>query len=479
MEEQSYRFRDVRIQGVGSIITAENKRNIAELYKSLHRIDYQSAHAQQEVNYRLEEALGCIDDIFDFVGSPENILGSQLTKHGEIAEHVDVGFHNAWNAMNGKPKDATFENVGRTAPEDYIVDGVAVQSKYINGSSNSLSHVLEHLDKYKDIGFGRDGSYYVIPKDQFSQIEQVLSGDIEGLSAKTVQAIKDKVSQIEAQTGHSFFDVVKPGNVDYAEVQQGAIHKTLHNETKKLRDNAQAQKDSIEAESQKQRDIANEKAKPSWGKAGAAAGISAGISGGLELAFGIQRKCKQGKKIQEFTVDDWKEIGIDTTKAAAEGGISGLAIYGMTNLANIPSPIAAAGVSLAFGLVELTYEYGSHKITKAEFISGCQTVCVNSVVCAVGAFIGERLIPIPVLGSIIGSAIAGNICKELMGQGLNAAIVNTTQYVHGSTVSMLNAAKEITYNRMVTASNISEIKQIHSQIAQETDEFFVQMRGLL
>lgn len=479
MEEQSYHFRDVRIQGVGSVITEENKRNIAELYKSLHRIDYQSAKAQQVINDRLEEALGCIDNVFDFVGSPESILGSQLTKHGEIAEHVDVEFHNAWNVMKGKAKDATFENVGRTAPEDYIVDGVAVQSKYINGSSNSLSHVLKHLDKYKDISFGRNGSYYVIPKDQFSQIKKVLSGDTTGLSEKTIRAIKDKVSQIEVQTGHSFFDVVKPGHVDYAEVQQGRIHKTLHKETKKLRENAQEQKDSIDAESQKQRDIANEKAKPSWHKAATAAGISAGISGGLQLAFGIQRKCKQGKKIQDFTVDDWKDIGLDTTKAAAEGGVSGLAIYGMTNFANVPSPIAAAGISLSFGLVELTHEYCCHRITKADFTNGCQTICINSVISAVGAFVGERLIPIPVLGSIIGSAIAGNIGKELLGQGLHDAILNASLYVHGSTVSMLDAAKEMSYNHMVTTRNIGEIQEIHTQIAKDTEEFFLQMRGLL
>ena len=67
--------------------------------------------------------------------------------------------------MHNRRADATKDGVGRTAPEDYRVNGVAVQSKYINGTNNSLSHVLEHLEKYKDINFGQDGSYYVIPKD--------------------------------------------------------------------------------------------------------------------------------------------------------------------------------------------------------------------------------------------------------------------------------------------------------------------------
>lgn len=479
MEEQSRCFRDVRIQGGGSVITEENKRNIAELYRTLYKIDCQDAAKQQVINDRLEEAFRCIDNILDFVGSTENILGNPNTKHGEIAEHVDVEFHNAWNIMKGRAKEATFEHVGRTAPEDYYVNGVAVQSKYCNGANNSLSAVLEHLTKYGDINFGRDGSYYVIPKDQYSQIKEVISGNTDGLSKKSINAIKDKVSQIEAETGCNFANVVKSGNVDYPEVQQGAIHKTLYNEKSELYENAKAQKNSIKTDSEKKRQTAKGKAAPSWGKAAAAAGVSATVNGSLQFAFGIHQKCKQGKKIQNFTVDDWKDLGIDTAQAAVEGGISGFAIYGITNYTNISSPIAAAGVSLAFGLVDLTHEYCGHKITKTEFLIGCQTICINSVICAVGARVGEWLIPIPILGSIIGSAIAGNICNELMAQGLQNTIVNATQYVHGSTVSMLNAASEISCSHLITTHNVSETQEINRNISEDTDEFLSQMRGLL
>lgn len=479
MEEQINWFRDVRIQGAGAVITAENRRNFTELYRRLHQIDYQGTQAKQIVDHRLEDALDCIENAFAFVGSPENILGSALTKHGEIAEHVDVEFYNAWNAMRGLPKNASFDNVGRTAPQDYYVNGVAVQSKYINGSSNSLSHVLDHLAKYENIGFGRDGSYYVIPKDQYNEITRVLRGDTGNLSEKTIRAIKEKVRQIESETGRSFFDVVKSGCVNYAEVQQGAVHKTLFDEAKKLKNNAQNQKNAIEADCQKQRDLAHDKAKPTWGKAGVAAGVSAGISGGLQLALGIQRKCKQGKKIQDFSVEDWKEIGIDTGKAAAEGGISGLAIYGMTNVANIPSPIAAAAVSLVFGLLELTHEVCCKRISKEEFLDGCVAVTINAVVCAVGAIVGDRLIPIPVFGSIIGSAIAGNICKELMGQGLHEATLYATQYVHGSTISMLSAAKEIRHRHQMVMGNVHATQQENIHIVKDMDDFFSKMEGLL
>lgn len=374
MEDCTSHYRNIKAQAYGALIDEAHKSEMRAYCRKIYEIETQTAAKQMVIDQRFDEAMECVDEVYRFIGSPENILGSAKTKHGEIAEHVDVAFHNARRIMEGATPDATFDHVGRTAPEDYFVGGVAVQSKYINGSSQSLTHVLDHLDTYKDLGFGRDGSYYVIPKDQYEEIQHVLSGNTGSLSPRKVNAIKSKVHEIEIQTGKPFTEVVKSGNVDYAGVQQGAVHKTLRTETENLRAEAEHQSRQIEAEGQAQKDLAQEKLKPTWKKAAAAAGISAGISGGFSLAAGIQRKCSSGKRIQDFTVEDWKEIGLDTTVATAEGGISGLSIYWLTEKMNCPSPVAAAGVSLTIGIAELTYEYATNKISKQDFIAGCQTV---------------------------------------------------------------------------------------------------------
>lgn len=436
------------------------------------------AELKHAIENALKEALHCLDEVYDFVGTPEHILGSKNTKHGEIAEHTDVAFQNAWNVMNGKSKEASFQNVGRTAPEDYVVAGVKVQSKYINGTSNSLSHVLNHLEKYKDINFGRDGSYYVIPKDQYKEIQRVLNGDTGNLSAKTVNAIKAKVKQIENETGRSFFDVVKSGNVDYAEVQQGAIHKTLHKETKKLQENAAEQEAAVDTESEKQKQIAQENAKPSWKKGVASAGISAGVSGGFALSFGVYHKCTQGKKIQEFTEDDWKELGIDTAKASVEGGISGFAIYGLTNYTNVSTPVAAAAMTLAFSLVDLIYEYATHKISANEFRSMCHVLFLNTAVNAVGAAFGNQLIPIPVLGSMIGAAITNNVFDEILGKGAHEALLHATESVHRSALSVLKATQEIAINQETILRNIKIIHERNERITRMVDDLFLNMEGL-
>ncbi len=193
--------------------------------------------AQSAQDQAFNKAIEQINKIRAFVGSPDRILGSELTKHGEIAEQVEVGIRNAKSALQQQNLTATFEGVGRTAPADYLIDGISVQSKFINGLSNNLDRVIEHMDKYAN--FGRDGSYYHIPKDSHETILKILNGEsVEGLSQKTINALTQKVQEIEQKAGQAFTEVVKPGLSNYVEVQQGNITSTLekHQKNKAMAD---------------------------------------------------------------------------------------------------------------------------------------------------------------------------------------------------------------------------------------------------
>ena len=173
----------------------------------------------------LSESLHCVENLRDFVSSPENILGNMQTKHGEIAEHVEVEIRNGRDILNHIKPTATFEGVGRTAPEDYIIDGVQVQSKYIAGAGKSLYHVLEHLHKYP--GF-TDNGFYHIPKDQYELLEKVYNGEnIEGITSSTIKKCQEAIKQIEQETSKPFSEVVRPGISTYKEVQLGKIDETI------------------------------------------------------------------------------------------------------------------------------------------------------------------------------------------------------------------------------------------------------------
>lgn len=133
-------------QFIAAIVLEDNLHHAEQLATELSKQDQAFFAAIQEV-----------DKVRDFLATPENILGNTSTKHGEIAEQVEVGIRNAKSLLNSSTPGATFEGVGRTAPEDYLINGVQVQSKFINGAGNTLDHVLDHMKKYDN--FGRDGSF--------------------------------------------------------------------------------------------------------------------------------------------------------------------------------------------------------------------------------------------------------------------------------------------------------------------------------
>lgn len=469
---------NARVQAAGAIVSEVNKNRLIELYETLSNIKIEDAIQRAEVARRLEDALRYVDNVRDFVGSPDHILGSQLTKHGEIAEQVDVNFQNARKVIEGYLPTATFDGVGRTAPEDYRDAGLLVQSKYINGTSKSLDHVLAHMDKYKDLHFGQEGTYYVIPKDQYAEIQNVLHGNPGNLSQKSVRAILEKVRQIEEITHRQFVDVVHSGTVTYAQVQQGAIHATLDLESEDLRENALYQDEKITQQSQEKKSQAELHAQPSVAEAAKTAAFAAGITGGFQLALGIYQKCEEGIHIQDFTLEDWQEIGIDTVRTASEGGISGLAIYGLTNVCNIPSPIGAAIVSMGFGLVDLTIARSRGDISQEEFKAGCGTVCINSVVCTIGACLGSSIIPIPILGPVLGSVIASNLLDEVCGKGAYGAILNASGYVYGMTVTLQQAIKQITANAKKTETNIRSAQKLSVDVQRGFDEFELLKGGI-
>jgi len=383
----------------GIVVNSINESRIADELRQLNIQDGNFQRAVQE-----------IDKVREFVGSPENILGNKFTKHGEIAEQVEVGVRRARQALDGKNMTATFDGVGRTAPEDYIIDGIKVQSKFINGTNNNLKAVLDHMKDYFD--FTINDSYYHIPKNEYQLIEKILNGEksIEGLKLSTIEKIKEKISQIENKSGKSFQKVVRSGISEYADVQQGTVNKTLYNHEKKLSKANKIKKEQITKEYQ-----------ANLGEALKATKIATAIGAAVSLTTSLYKKAKDGKKFYkgDFSAKDWKEVGIDTAKGSAIGGISGATIYGLTNYASLSAPFAGAIVSATNGVGSLVSDLNKGKIDNDEFIELGMVVCSEAAIVGFATAAGQAAIPVPVLGAVIGS-IAGYILGNLIGTGNKA-----------------------------------------------------------
>ena len=152
-------------QAVASWIMFLNQRRLEILIDRLN---------QQDIN--LEESLNELNEIKKLIEDAEHILGNASTKHGEIAEVMQVRIANARRLIKGLARNHSFEGVGRTAPEDYMRNGKQVQSKFYNGLRNTLfgKHALaEHLEKYRD--FTKNGGSYDIPKDQYEEMVDLLN----------------------------------------------------------------------------------------------------------------------------------------------------------------------------------------------------------------------------------------------------------------------------------------------------------------
>lgn len=414
-------------QAVASWITYLNQVRLDELVAELN---------QEDKN--LEDALKELDEIKHFIGDPAHILGSVKTKHGEIAEHMQVNFANARSAIQGLRKNHTFNGVGRTAPEDYIRDGQQVQSKFYNGLRNTFfgNHaLLEHLETYPD--FVKNGGSYDIPKDQYEKMLELLNmykNNPSNLSTNDYKLAK-KINEFLESNGLEPGKDIYPSVVGYGEVQQGAASKTVEKEEK-----------TIKNENRERRTRAYEESKPTLEEGTKIAGVSAAIEGGVAFGIAVAKKRKE-KKFSEFTVDDWKEIGIDTGKGTVKGGIRGGSIYVLTNFTATPANVASAYVTAAFGVAAQLKALGEGRVSQEDFVINCETVCLDATVSAIASVAGQVFIPIPVLGAVIGN-VAGEFVYELCKK---QGTIQSQKIIEGynSEMAQLNQQLDIQFREVV------------------------------
>lgn len=427
-------------QFVAAMVAEENLRRAEQLTAELSKQD--SAFFA---------AIAKFDKIRDFLGSPENILGNASTKHGEIAEQVEVGIRNAKSLLNSSTTRATFEDVGKTAPEDYLINGVKVQSKFVNGIGNNLNHVIDHMKKYEE--FGRDGSYYHIPKQQYETIQKILNSEhVEGITSRTAQKIQEKAQEIEELSGRPFSRTVKPASSNYEDVQRGKVNDTLERQENELKRENEQIKDRIRADTQ-----------PTFADFGRVAIKGAVIGGSTRFATKLYAKYKEGKNVfkGELTLEDWKEIGLDTVKGAALSSISATAIYGLTNFTKMSAPLAGAFVSAGMEIASLVGSLNRGEITPEQFVELSLFACADSAIVAAGATVGQALIPIPVVGAVIG-AIAGRMVsgfyKQLLGEDTQLAW-QVEQYYQQSLAQINQAYKAVVANLVAKYERLGNLAE--------------------
>ena len=101
-----------------------------------------------------------------------------------------------------------------------------------------------------------------------------------------------------------------------------------------------------------------------------------------------------------------------------KGGVRGLSIYSLTNFTATSAAVASSIVTAAFGIAEQANKLRRGEIDELEFIENAELVSLEAAVSALSSFVGQALIPVPVLGAVIGNTI-GTIMYKAVSSSLS------------------------------------------------------------
>ena len=348
---------------------------------------------EQDIN--LDNAITSLDTTLNEINKLINSnRGGEKGIHGFIAEISEVGIGNAKENIIGK--DNVYEWVNDNGVADLVRNGTNIQQKYYQ-KDLSLSAIAKHLKRYPN--FLKEGGKYQIPKDQYEKIQYLRA--IPENEANKLATSDGTFSLKQWRKVNEFFkddsidiNSIEPANLEYSEVQKNVVNNTIIKKKDKIK----------ETDNEIRKKIINEN-KPTLSEGIKVTTISSVVEGGTTFISLIIKKKKEKKFIKNFTSEDWQEIikksGISTTK----GGVRGANLYILTNYAKTPSAVANALTTSAFGVAEQVYLYKQGKITESELLENSELLYLDASISAISSILGQTIIPIPVIGAIIGNAI--------------------------------------------------------------------------
>lgn len=402
-------FKSTQEQAVAAWVGYLNQIRIERLFDALGQENLNLQNAMNSINSTLK-------NVHEIIQSNR---GGEKGIHGFIAEISEVGIGNARENIKGKPD--IYEWLNDNGPSDLLRGATEIQQKfYLSGGDFSLGAVAKHLEKYPQ--YLADGKKYQIPKDQYENIKQLYLLT-EKEAYKTLSNSGDGLTINQWKKVHNFFennkkisfDDLETSLLNYDEVQKGTIDKTIIKE-----------KENLKKVNNERKNKAVDDNKPTLEEAGKATAVSAVIEGSTAFVTCIVKKIKSGKAIKYFTNEDWEEIAKETGIGTAKGGVRGASIYAVTRAVTFKAPkfydagiskdalktynrtastTANAVVTASFGLAEQVHKFRNGEITDLELLENSQIVCLDASVSALSSLIGQIVIPVPVLGAVIGNAV--------------------------------------------------------------------------
>ncbi len=388
-------------QAVASWVNYLNQVRIDQLLSSFRQQDENLVNALTSV----DEAIKRIN--LEVVTSNR---GGQHGMHGFIAELAEVGIGNARKQILGQ--DSVYQWVNDNGPVDLVRSGVDIQQKFVaSGGRFSLGAIAEHLEKYPD--YVKNGGKYQIPRDHFEVVKSLYSMPPEE-AGKLLSRSGDGPSFTDWRRIDAFFrqgsidlESLEPSTLEYRQVQRGVYESTMA-----------AEENSLRATDQSLRDNAYQESLPTLREGASATLTAAAFEGGTVFVLAVVAKKRQGTQLREFSQQDWLDIAGETGLNFGKGGIRGSSIYALTNFTATSAAVASSIVTASFGIAEQANKLRRGEIDELEFIENSELLSLEAAVSALSSFVGQALIPVPVLGAVIGN-IVGTIMYRTVASSLS------------------------------------------------------------
>lgn len=382
-------------QAVASWVSYLNQLRIDNLLSALSQQD----EYLQDALTSVDEAIKRID--LEVVAANR---GGERGMHGFIAEIAEVGIGNARKLILGQ--QAEYQWVNDNGPVDLLRGSVEIQQKFVAaGGRFSLGAITEHLQKYPE--YVKNGGKYQIPSDHFDMIQRLralspeeagkLSRSGDGPSLRDWQRV-----QTFFQTRSVGIDSLEPSTLKYVEAQRDVYTSTMA-----------AEKDSLRATDRSLRADAHQQSQPTLSQGGTVALTAAATAGGTAFVLAVFTRRREGKRLKEFSGQDWLDIAGETGVGFGKGGVRGLSIYGLTNFTATSAAVAGSIVTASFSIAEQANKLRRNEIDELEFIENSEMIALEAAIRALSSLAGQAAIPIPMLGAVIGNAVGTVMYKAV------------------------------------------------------------------
>lgn len=351
---------------------------------------------------------------------------------GFAAEVQTTAEENAERIINGETKtrttrtddmrkqsDGKGNTIGGTNEQLYDLAEVDEYGNYIKGTGRQLKYVGKDADECTKILLGkkydkyRDNDVQIeIPADYYDKVHEKLQNRIEQLEKQAQAAEKAGKSDIARQKRERISEIKKT--------------------KKNLRKGRYRKDEALSIRKNPKRTTVKSIAKVSHRAGVEAAKTSAAIGGSISAVMNIVAVVKDEKKIE----DALKDVVKDTAVSAGVGygtGFAGSALKGvmqnsksqlMRNAANSNLPGVVVTSTIAFS--QTIYQYFKGDIDGTQCLEQLGEQGTGMLSSALFSTIGQMVIPIPIVGGIIGgmvgyalsSACYGNLIATLKDEKL-------------------------------------------------------------